>query len=906
MKQRILLMTLAIAFLFTGLASATCYLNDVQDDKSEYEGYLNVSLVINNTTTPYTAEMELTNDTMLFFPNAEISTVLLNVPADQIASATDSNGNELNVTASNDASPFDIFSTAISGEQNILTPITITFEDAWDGTFPENAGGYPTAVEIQNIGENDADSAWVSLGFCEEEMAGNVTAGNMTNETTANETVANETMNNISQENMTNGATVVSGDIVETNAVSVSDSGISPANIRVAVDDGVTWTNDGDESFTISEFDSGSVVPDSMYSRLFRSSGVYEYTVEIGGESYQGTVTVGNGETVTETTTENVTDTTNVSDMNASTNVSENMTEGNVTEDNVTDVNVTEGNVTDVNVTEDNVTDANVTDVNVTEDNVTDANVTDVNVTEDNVTDANVTDVNVTEGNLTRCYLNVVEDNKSQYDGQLNATLMVDTQNSMAQLDLTNDTKEMFPNSTVKTILLNVPADQIMNANDSLGNEWVIVDIQEMENPFGFFLTKITTDEAENKPFGDFMTMITVNDSTENATGPATIYFNDTWNGTLPENEDGYVIATDVQNIGEAGNDSAWITLGFCEAAEGGTMPPADGGVAMDNVTCYLNTVEDSKSEYDGMLNASLMVNNETAPYSAEIEIMNETMAEFPNATINTILLNVPGDMIENVTDSHGSWTILDQGAGTVLMMITSNQTEPANGPVTIYFNDTWNGTLPTNDAGYKIAVDFRNIGEMEDDSAWVTCGNETMAGNGNMTNESEQDTTSGAMVANGEIVETNAVSVSDSGISPANIRVAVDDGVTWANDGNESFTISEFDSGSVAPDSMYSRLFRSSGVYEYTVEIGGESYQGTITVGDGGTVAEEEPAEEETTDEETVDDAEEDMTEEDMTDEETVDDTEEDMTEEETTDEETVDDTEEDTTEEDSEENMT
>ncbi|WP_406656254.1 fasciclin domain-containing protein [Methanolobus sp. ZRKC2] len=1305
MKQRILLMTIAIAILFTGLANAACYLNDVQDDKSEFEGYLNVSLEVNDEVTPFTAEMELTDDTLLFFPNAEISNVLLNVPMDQIASVTDSEGNELSVTTTSEENPFENFSTAIAVGDNSSSPITITFEDTWDGTFPENDAGYPVAVEIQNIGENDGDSAWVSLGFCEEgEMNGETTDANATD---ANTTDANETDEEVVD------TTLIGDDFVETNEVDITESGYSPSKILITSGDGVTWVNTDDQSHTVTakdgSFDSGPIEPGSMYSVLV--SGTVEYTSTGEEDTYEGLISTGEGvtdEVVTEETTtddnateedmadnvtendtadnvteedmadnvteedtadnesvdtENVTIATTVADtesfgtllvaletanlvdtldsegpftvfaptdeafdklpegtvealladeealnsvltyhvvsgeynsssiveldnlttvqgenvtisvvddtvminnatvtttdietsngvihiidevlippsmveeMDNMTNATDtNTTDANVTDTNVTDTNVTDANATDTNATDANATDSNETDeevvdtaligddfvetneVNITESgyspskilitsgdgvtwvntddqshtvtakdgsfdsgpiepgsmysvlvsgtveytstgeedtyegiistgegvtdeavtendtadnvteediadnvtendtadnvteedmadnvteedmtdnesvdgnvtiaatvadtesfgtllvaletanlvdtldgegpftvfaptdeafdklpegtvealladeealnsvltyhvvsgeynssalveldnlttvqgenvtisvvndtvminnatvtttdietsngvihvidevlippsmveemdnmtNATDTNVTDANATDANVTETNVTDSNVTEDNATICYLNVVEENKSQYEGQLNATVVIDTETtpSTAQLDLTNDTKEAFPNSTVKTILLNVPADQIINANDSAGNEWTVTDIEEMENPFGFFLTMLTTDEEELNPFGDFQTMITVSDSSENATGPATIYFNETWNGTLPENEDGYVIATDVQNVGEAGNDSAWITLGFCEA-ENGMMPPADS-VVMENTTCYLNDVEDAKSEYEGILNATLMVNNTATPYTAEIEIMNETMAEFPNATINTILLNVPGDMITDVIDSQGEWTILDQGEGVVLMRTSSNTNETANGPITIYFDDAWDGTFPENEDGYKIAVDFRNIGETEDDSAWVTCSDDLV----------EQTQMNGSQaVATTEIdglVETNEVDITESGYSPSKILIASGDGVTWVNTDDQSHTVTakdgSFDSGPIEPGSMYSILV--TGTVEYTSTGEEDTYEGLISVGEG--VTDEAVTEETATD---------------------------------------------------------
>ncbi|MCQ6962598.1 hypothetical protein [Methanolobus chelungpuianus] len=600
MKQRIVFLAVAIAILSIGFASATCYINEVEVNKSQYQGDLNATLIINNQTTPYSAEIELDNETLEVFPNATMTTILLNIPAEQIESASSEAGNWSIVEIDEQGQTNTVVMAEIDeNAENASGPVTINFNDSWNGTFPENDEGYVIAVDIENIGDAGNDSAWVTLGFCDD----NVTDGNVT----------------------------------------PGDGNVTPGD---------------------------------------------------------GNVTPGDG-------------------------------------------NVTPG-------------DGNVTPPG------------------DNVTD------NVT--NVTTCYLNIVEENKTQYEGDLNATMLVNNETTpyTAEIELTNATQETFPNATLTTIVLNVPMDQIVNANDTLGNEWDISEIVEEEpNPFGNFTTMLTMNEDLENPFGRFFTKITMNESV-NATGPVTIYFNDSWNGTFPENDEGYVVAADVEDIGEEGNDSAWITLGFCEAENvtdgnvtpgngnvtpgdgnvtpgdgnvtpgNGNVTPGDGNVTpgdgnvtpgdnvtddMENITvCYINDVEDNKSEYEGDLNATMMVNNETAPYFIEIELTNETLDIFPNTTIETILFNMPADQIDNVTAPFGNWSLVDLSDNmTVLERFEADDEGDNNttdsGPITIYLNDSWNGTLPVNEEGYLISVDFRNIGETGDDNAWVTlgfCENET------------------------------------------------------------------------------------------------------------------------------------------------------------------------------------
>jgi uncharacterized surface protein with fasciclin (FAS1) repeats len=541
MKQRILLLAVAIAVLSIGFANAACYINVVEENKSQYDGDLNATMTINNQTTPYSAEIELSNETLEVFPNATMTTILLNVPADQIESASSAAGNWSIVEIDEQGQTNTIITADIDeNTENASGPVTINFNDSWNGTFPENDEGYVIAVDIENIGEMEDDSAWVTLGFCDEDTP-------------------------------------------------IDD---------VPVDD----------------------------------------EEPVNGEE----------------PAENVT-------------------------------------------------------------------------------------------NVTTCYLNIVEENKTQYDGDLNATMIVNNETTpyTAEIELTNDTQETFPNATLTTIVLNVPADQIINANDTLGNEWEITEIVEEEpNPFGNFTTMLTMGEDMMNPFGQFITKITINETSSNATGPVTIYFDDSWNGTFPENEEGYVIAANIEDIGEMGDDSAWVTLGFCETEElveeppveeppveepPVEEPPVEEPPVEDMVTlCYINDVEDNKSEYEGDLNATMMINNETVPYFIEIELTNETLEMFPNTTIETILFNIPVDQIDNVTASYGNWSLVDLDDNrTVIERFEADESNNTtdSGPITIYLNETWNGTLPANEEGYVISVDFQNIGEMGDDSAWVTLG---------------------------------------------------------------------------------------------------------------------------------------------------------------------------------------
>jgi uncharacterized surface protein with fasciclin (FAS1) repeats len=381
-RLRIALIAAVMVFLSVGSASAACYLNDVQEDSIEYEGYLNVSLDV-STSAPYTAEMMLTDETLGFFPDATIETILLNIPVDQIESVTDAEGNEWEINeVGEEANGFGTFNISIEpaddSEIDPTTTITINLVDTWDQSFPRNDAGYLIATDISNIGENAGDSAWVTLGFCE-----------------------------------------------------------APTPIV-------------DEEEPVEE------VP------------VEEPPVE-----------------------------------------------------------------------------------------------------EPPVEEPPVEEQPAEE---TVCYLNVVQENKSEYEGQLNATLIIDNETeNTAEIELANETLEDFQDAQIGKLLLNVPADQIENVTDAEGNELEFTEAEEEtdDNPFGNFITMITvmmSDEVEHD-FGEFTTEITVSE-TENMTGPITIVFTEEWDGALPSNEEGYVIAVNIQNIGEMGDDNAWITLGFCEASE--------------------------------------------------------------------------------------------------------------------------------------------------------------------------------------------------------------------------------------------------------------------------------------------------------------------------------------------------
>ncbi|MDP2218062.1 MAG: hypothetical protein Q8J68_12340 [Methanolobus sp.] len=259
------------------------------------------------------------------------------------------------------------------------------------------------------------------------------------------------------------------------------------------------------------------------------------------------------------------------------------------------------------------------------------------------------------------CYLNDVQEDSIEYEGYLNVSLDVSTSAPYtAEMMLTDETQAFFPDATIETILLNVPVDQIESVTDAEGNEWEVNEISEEADGFGIFNVSIDSgDDVEIDP----ATTITIN-------------LVDTWDQSFPRNDAGYLIATEINGIGEDADDSAWVTLGFCEAP----APIVDEEEPIEEVpveeppveeppveeppveepqveepaeetVCYLNVVQEDKSEFEGQLNATLIIDNETEN-TAEIELANETLEEFQEAQMNRILLNVPVDQIESVTDA--------------------------------------------------------------------------------------------------------------------------------------------------------------------------------------------------------------------------------------------------------------
>ncbi|WP_292464624.1 fasciclin domain-containing protein [Methanolobus sp.] len=363
------------------------------------------------------------------------------------------------------------------------------------------------------------------------------------------------------------------------------------------------------------------------------------------------------------------------------------------------------------------------------------------------------------------CYLNDVQEDSIEYEGYLNVSLDVSTSAPYtAEMMLTDETLGFFPDATIETILLNIPADQIESVTDAEGNEWEINEVSEEANGFGAF--NISIEPAD--------------DSEINSTTTVTINLVDSWDQSFPRNDAGYLIATDISNIGENAGDSAWVTLGFCEApapivdeeepveeppveeppveeppveeppVEETPVeePPVEEQPAAETV-CYLNVVQEDKSAYEGQLNATLVIDNETEN-TAEIELANETLEDFQDAQIGKLLLNVPADQIENVTDAEGNELEFtetgeetdDNPFGNFITMITVmmsdemehdfgeftteitvSETENMTGPITIAFTEEWNGALSPNEEGYVIAADVQNIGEMGDDNAWITLG---------------------------------------------------------------------------------------------------------------------------------------------------------------------------------------
>lgn len=403
------------------------------------------------------------------------------------------------------------------------------------------------------------------------------------------------------------------------------------------------------------------------------------------------------------------------------------------------------------------------------------------------------------------CYLNVVEEDSSEYEGYLNVSLDVPTSSPyIAEMMITDENQAFFPDAAIETILVNIPADQIESVTDSEGNEWEINEASEEADGLGTFNTSIEPGEdAESTP-----------------AATVTIDLVDTWDESFPRNDEGYLIAVEIANIGEASDESAWVTIGFCEEetpveeipvdeapADGNETETDNETVTDDNVTddnetvivddnettdnetiiiiddnetigdnetpaavdCYLNVVQEEKSEYEGLLNATLTVDNETNN-TAEIDLSNETLETFQNASISTILLNVPAEEIDNVTDAEGNELnitetevsetndmpfgqfltritsiISDQeenAFGSFITEITVPETANATGPITISFTDEWEGVLPPNNESYGIALEVQNIGEMEEDSAWITLGscevNDTAANDTMPANDSQ------------------------------------------------------------------------------------------------------------------------------------------------------------------------
>lgn len=383
------------------------------------------------------------------------------------------------------------------------------------------------------------------------------------------------------------------------------------------------------------------------------------------------------------------------------------------------------------------------------------------------------------------CYLNIVDEDSSEYQGYLNVSLDISTEAPYnAEMVLTDETQAFFPDAAIGTILLNIPADQIESVTDSEGNDWVVNETAEDADNFGTFNTVIEPgDDAEPVPAANI-----------------SINLVDTWDESFPRNDQGYLIATEIINIGETGDESAWVTLGFCEAPapiddEGEPVDeiPADDEEPTDEVPaddeepideepvddnetaagtlCYLDIVQEDKSEYEEQLNATLLIDNET-DNRIEIELSNETLEAFGSASISMILLNVPADEIENVTDADGNELEFaenetngtnDQPFGEFLTEITARlvgqQLPPfgnfiteiriqeaanATGPINISFTEEWEGVLPPNNEGYVIATEVQNIGETDDDSAWITLGSceidDTAANDTTPANETEGD----------------------------------------------------------------------------------------------------------------------------------------------------------------------
>lgn len=81
------------------------------------------------------------------------------------------------------------------------------------------------------------------------------------------------------------------------NAVSITGSSFSPANLTVAKGTTVTWTNNDSVQHTVTGDNGGPNTPNRMnpgdtYQFTFNTAGSFPYHCEVHGSSMSGTVTV--------------------------------------------------------------------------------------------------------------------------------------------------------------------------------------------------------------------------------------------------------------------------------------------------------------------------------------------------------------------------------------------------------------------------------------------------------------------------------------------------------------------------------------------------------------------------------------------------------------------------------------
>ncbi|MCQ6962600.1 PEF-CTERM sorting domain-containing protein [Methanolobus chelungpuianus] len=163
MKLALIMAVFLLMIVGTASAAVTEFHLTEEDANEYYDGDIDIKITVDDVSK--TIELEVME------PNTEkvsMKTVLLNIPADQIASVSDDNP-KVDWVVEDDKGQgnagFGAMLTAVdreSGDQGTVQYIKIQMSQEWDGVLPKNVNDYSVVLHVTRLPGNP-ESVWLGL-----------------------------------------------------------------------------------------------------------------------------------------------------------------------------------------------------------------------------------------------------------------------------------------------------------------------------------------------------------------------------------------------------------------------------------------------------------------------------------------------------------------------------------------------------------------------------------------------------------------------------------------------------------------------------------------------------------------------------------------------------------------------